>query len=72
MKNINTLQINVAGDVGSGKSHVLATIEKALKAEYGNDLMIASRDLQLERNLCGSDEGMVKLDKKNTVIVLTE
>lgn len=68
---INTIQINVSGDVGTGKSHILSVIEKALKAEYGNDLMLASRTLELERRMC-RDEDMAKLSKENTVIVLTD
>lgn len=67
----NTIQITVNGNIGSGKSHILATIEKALKNEYGNDVMIASRDLFIERNMC-RDEDMEKINKSNTVIVLRE
>jgi ABC-type lipoprotein export system ATPase subunit len=70
--NINTIQISISGDVGCGKSHILTVIEKALKAEYGHDLMVASRDLYLERNLNSSDDQMEKINKANTVIVLSE
>ncbi|WP_151778772.1 hypothetical protein [Acinetobacter bereziniae] len=70
--NINTIQISISGDVGCGKSHILTVIEKALKAEYGHDLMVASRDLYLERNLNSSDNQMEKINKANTVIVLSE
>lgn len=68
---INTIQINVSGDIGSGKSHILTVIEKALKAEYGDDLMIASRSLEIERRMI-RDEHMAKPSKENTVIVLTD
>lgn len=74
MKDINIIHVSVTGNnVGIGKSHVLLVIEKALRAEYGNDLMLCSRDLQLEKNLCGNNESSFeKLSKKNTVVVLTE
>lgn len=71
MSKMQTLEINVSGKVGAGKSHILTVIEKALKAEYGDDLMIVSRSLELERRMC-RDEDMAKLNKERTVIVLTE
>ncbi len=66
-----TIEIKVSGPVGCGKSHVLATIEKALKLAYGNDLMVASRSLHLERNLTPDDQ-MQKLNVTDTVVVLVE
>lgn len=45
------IEIVVAGPVGSGKSHVLELIEKALCAEYGHHVQIASHDLLCERGL---------------------
>jgi energy-coupling factor transporter ATP-binding protein EcfA2 len=45
------IEIVVAGPVGSGKSHVLELIEKALRAEYGHHVQIASHDLLCERAL---------------------
>lgn len=72
MSNIKTIQISVIGGVGTGKSHVLATIQKALQSEYGHDLMVVSRDLYLERNLNVSDDKMEKPNKATTVMVLTE
>ena len=68
---IKTIQINVKGETATGKSHILTVIEKALKAEYGNDLMIASRSLELERRMI-RDEDMAKPSKENTVVVLTD
>lgn len=72
MSNMRMIQIAVVGGVGSGKSHVLATIQKALQSEYGHDLMVVSRDLYLERNLNVSDDKMEKPNKATTVMVLTE
>lgn len=45
------IEIVVIGDTGSGKSHVLELIDKALRAEYGHHVQIASHDLSLERGL---------------------
>jgi len=45
------IEILVIGEVGSGKSHVLALIDKALRAEYGHHVQIASHDLSCERGL---------------------
>ncbi|WP_341522988.1 hypothetical protein AABC73_06970 [Pseudomonas sp. G.S.17] len=45
------IEILVIGDVGSGKSHVLELIDKALRAEYGHHVQIASHDLSCERGL---------------------
>jgi len=47
----NDIAIVVSGPVGSGKSHVLALIERALRAEYGRDVCIVSPDLDAERQL---------------------
>ncbi|WP_434771257.1 hypothetical protein [Pseudomonas entomophila] len=46
-----TIEIVVSGPVGSGKSHVLALIERALRAEYSRDVCIVSPDLDAERRL---------------------
>ncbi|MDN4019658.1 hypothetical protein QX205_06070 [Acinetobacter pittii] len=69
---IKTIHISIKGETATGKSHVLTVIEKALKAEYGHDTMVTSRDLYLERNLNCSDNQMNKPDKARTVFVLTE
>lgn len=45
------IEIVVIGDTGSGKSHVLELIDKALRTEYGHHVQIASHDLSLERGL---------------------
>lgn len=45
------IEILVIGEVGSGKSHVLELIDKALRAEYGHHVQIASHDLSTERGL---------------------
>lgn len=46
-----TIEIVVSGPVGSGKSHVLALIERALRAEYGRNVYIVSPELDAERRL---------------------
>lgn len=46
-----TIEIVVSGPVGSGKSHVLALIERALCAEYGLNVCIVSPELDAERRL---------------------
>lgn len=66
------IEINVEGDVGSGKTHVLAVIEKALKAEYGHSVQVVSRVLTIERNLLGDDSNMTKPNLDNVVFVLRE
>ena len=45
------IEILVIGDTGSGKSHVLELIDKALRDGYGPHVQIASHDLSLERGL---------------------
>lgn len=45
------IEIVVIGGTGSGKSHVLELIDKALRTEYGHHVQIASHDLSLERGL---------------------
>lgn len=45
------IEIVVIGGTGSGKSHVLELIDKALRTEYGHHAQIASHDLSLERGL---------------------
>lgn len=45
------IEIVVIGGTGSGKSHVLELIDKALRAEYGHRVQIASHDLSCERGL---------------------
>lgn len=65
------LEIDVAGDVGTGKSHVLATIEKALIAEYGTEVSVVSHDLRNERALVGTDEDMTRPGTR-TIFALSE
>lgn len=45
------IEIVVIGGVGSGKSHVLELIDKALRDGYGPHVQVVSRDLSLERGL---------------------
>lgn len=45
------IEIVVIGGVGSGKSHVLELIDKALRDSYGPHVQIVSRDLSQERAL---------------------
>lgn len=45
------IEIVVIGAVGSGKSHVLELIDKALREGYGPHVQVVSRDLSLERGL---------------------
>jgi len=45
------IEIVVIGCVGSGKSHVLELIDKALRDGYGPHVQVVSRDLSLERGL---------------------
>lgn len=66
------LEITVEGEVGTGKSHVLATIEQGLKAAYGQSVQVVSCDLFEERGLVGSDEEMSRPNLKDTVFVLRE
>ncbi|AMA46253.1 hypothetical protein [Pseudomonas alabamensis] len=64
-----TIEIVVSGPVGAGKSHVLALIERALRAEYGRDVCIVSPDLDAERQL--GNPG-AKPDIKHVVFHLSE
>lgn len=66
---IKAIEIRVIGPTGSGKSHVMETIEHALRDTYGPHTMVASHELSLERNL-GSPGA--KPSVKNTVFVITE
>lgn len=52
---MQTIEINVKGETGSGKSHVLAVIERALIAEYGPLMKINCSELVSERNLIGGN-----------------
>ncbi|QHC93856.1 hypothetical protein PspR84_04185 [Pseudomonas sp. R84] len=45
------IEIVVIGATGSGKSHVLELIDRALRSEYGHHIQIASHDLSCERGL---------------------
>ena len=47
------IEIVVVGPVGSGKSHILALIDKALREGYGPHTKIVSRELSQERGLGG-------------------
>ena len=45
------IEVVVVGETGSGKSHVLDIIAKALRYEYGMHAQITSHELSLEKNL---------------------
>lgn len=45
------IEIVVIGGTGSGKSHVLELIDRALRSEFGHHVQIASHDLSCERGL---------------------
>lgn len=48
MPKTNVIEVVVIGAVGSGKSHVLDTLAKALRWEYGAFAQITSHELSLE------------------------
>lgn len=45
------IEIVVIGAVGSGKSHVLELIDRALHDEYGKHVQVASHELSCERGM---------------------
>jgi ABC-type lipoprotein export system ATPase subunit len=47
----NVIEIVVSGEIGSGKTHVLALIDKALRVAYGQHVQIASYDLSTESSM---------------------
>ena len=51
MTQSKVIEIVVIGGTGSGKSHVLELIDKALREGYGPHVQVVSRDLSLERGL---------------------
>ncbi|WP_240164784.1 hypothetical protein [Pseudomonas lactis] len=51
MPKTNVIEVVVIGAVGSGKSHVLDILAKALRCEYGMHAQITSHELSLEKNL---------------------
>lgn len=63
------IEIVVIGATGSGKSYVLELIDKALRAEYGHHVQIASHDLSCERGL-GSPSGKPRVSE--TIFSLRE
>ena len=52
---MSELKIVVSGPTGTGKSHVLAVIERALKEEYGDAIEVVCNDTASERNSLGED-----------------
>lgn len=67
-----SIEINVGGCTGTGKTHVLSVIEKALREAYGDEAVIVSKELQTERDLLGSDENFHKPNVRDTTFRLTE
>lgn len=49
------IKVTVKAATGTGKSHVLAVIERALIAEYGPLMKVECKELASERNLIGSN-----------------
>jgi Ni2+-binding GTPase involved in maturation of urease and hydrogenase len=68
---MNCIEITVTSTVGVGKSHVLATIEKALRETYGEQVVIESEELRVERNLLG-DSSNWKCPAVSTTFILSE
>lgn len=52
---METIEVIVRGKVGLGKSHIMAVIERALLAEYGDEISIKADELVSERGLIGED-----------------
>lgn len=52
---MDIIEVVVRSTVGTGKSHVLHTIEKALIAEYGDGIEVVCDELRSERNSIGAD-----------------
>ncbi len=69
MINLNEIQIDVGGLTGSGKSHVMLTIRKALEAEYG--VTVISPNLDQELGMC-NPEDLTKPEPSNTVFWMNE
>jgi len=53
--NTKLIEITVSAETGTGKSEVTEVIERALRDFYGNNVQIASYDMQLERNSSGKN-----------------
>jgi ABC-type phosphate/phosphonate transport system ATPase subunit len=63
------IEIVVVGPVGSGKSHVLELIDKALRESYGPHAQVVSRELSEERAL---NSPSAKPDLARTIFNLRE
>lgn len=69
------IHIQVIGETGTGKTEVLAVIEKALRDHYGSRTLIVSGSLANERELFGDPlhEGRAQcVNPSRTVFVLEE
>lgn len=69
MLKLNEIQIDVGGLTGSGKSHVMYIIRKALEAEYG--CTVLSPNLDQELRMC-NEEDMTKPKATDTVFWMNE
>lgn len=69
MLKLNEIQIDVGGLTGSGKSHVMLTIRKALEAEYG--CTVISPNLEQELRMSDEDD-LTKPNPANTVFWMNE
>lgn len=68
----NVVTIAISGPTSSGKSHIMAVIEKALKAEYGPHTQVASRDISMERGSVSKYPEDLNKPKSTTIFHLVE
>lgn len=68
---MKVINIQVSGITSIGKSHVMAVISKALKAEYGIHTQVCSYDLSVERN-GNNDADMLRPKPENTIFSISE
>lgn len=69
MLKLKEIQIDVGGLTGSGKSHVMYTIRKALEDTYGCTVLSPSLDEELR---LVNEEDLTKPDVRDTVFWMNE
>lgn len=69
MLKLNEIQIDVGGLTGSGKSHVMYIIRKALEEEYGCTVLSPSLDHELRMTTV---QGLTKPKVQDTVFWMNE
>jgi hypothetical protein len=69
---MSELKVVVSGPVGTGKSHVLAIIERALRLEYGPDIEVICQDTADERNSIGRDISEWQQPNVDKIVMLGE